>query len=105
MQVVVSDVPQCGGCQYALEHGIATLAYPASSKTIVNGTQLGVTTEELIESLTQQYEVDYVLLAGYLKVTGPCSKANTPTMYMLWVLCNVEIYVHIAMNLLLCVLT
>ena len=69
MQVVVSDVLHCGGCQYAVEHGIATLAYPASSKTIVNGRQLGVTTEMLIDSLSQQFEVDYVLLAGYLKVT------------------------------------
>ena len=69
MQVVVSDLPQGGGCQYAVEHQIATLAYPASSKTIVDGKQLGVTTEKLIDSLTQQLGIDYVLLAGYLKVT------------------------------------
>jgi folate-dependent phosphoribosylglycinamide formyltransferase PurN len=69
--VVISDVPTCGGWKYAAEHGIATVAYPASSKTIVNGEQTGVSTEELIKALKERHQVDYVLLAGYLKVMNP----------------------------------
>ncbi len=68
LQVVISDVPGCGGWKYAAEHGIATVAYPASSKTVVNGNQTGVSTEELIPLLKEHHQVDFVLLAGYLKV-------------------------------------
>ena len=67
LQVVISDVPGCGGWKYAAEHGIATVAYPASSKTVVNGNQT-VSTEELIPLLKEHHQVDFVLLAGYLKV-------------------------------------
>ena len=60
--------PGCGGWKYAAEHSIATVAYPASPRTVVNGNQTGVSTEELMHGLKEQHEVDYVLLAGYLKV-------------------------------------
>ena len=96
MQVIVSDAPQCEGCKYAMEHGIATLAYPASSKTIADGKQLGVTTEKLIDSLSQGYDVDYVLLAGYLKVRVAQRRAITPTVYMTWALCTAEVEMHVA---------
>ena len=75
LQVVISDVPSCGGWKYAAEHGIATVAYPASPRTVVNGNQTGVSTEELMRGLREHHEVDYVLLAGYLKV---CERAHGP---------------------------
>ena len=31
-QVVVSDVPTCGGVQYAHQHGIPTVTYPIPKK-------------------------------------------------------------------------
>ncbi|KIY93908.1 phosphoribosylglycinamideformyltransferase [Monoraphidium neglectum] len=61
---VVSDVPTCGGVQYAQSHGIPTLTYPIPKK----GGFPGLTTEQLVEALTQQLGAEYVLLAGFLKV-------------------------------------
>ncbi|GBF89467.1 phosphoribosylglycinamide, chloroplastic [Raphidocelis subcapitata] len=61
---VVSDVPTCGGVDYAKGHGITTMTYPAPKK----GGFPGLTTAELVEALTQRLEVDYVLLAGFLKL-------------------------------------
>jgi phosphoribosylglycinamide formyltransferase len=65
-QAVVSDVPSCGGVQYAQQQGITTLTYPASKK----GLFPGLTPEELVQQLTQQLGAEYVILAGYLKVKG-----------------------------------
>lgn len=70
-QVVISDVPDCGGWKYAAEHSIPTIAYPASSKTSVEGKQIGLSTEDLISGLKEHHGVDFVLLAGYLKVCSP----------------------------------
>lgn len=64
---MVSDVPSCGGVAYAREHGITCLTHPASKK----GTFRGLTKEELAQQL-QDMQVDYVLLAGYLKVCWVC---------------------------------
>jgi hypothetical protein len=64
LQAVVSDVPTCGGVAYAKEQGIATLTYPTSKK----GLFVGLSKEELVQQLTEQHQVDFVLLAGYLKV-------------------------------------
>ena len=50
--------------QYAKEHGIATLTYPIPKK----GGHPGLTKEELVQQLTQELKVDYIILAGYLKV-------------------------------------
>lgn len=63
LQAVVSDVPTCGGVAYAKEQGIATLTYPTSKK----GLFVGPSKEELVQQLTEQRQVDFVLLAGYLK--------------------------------------
>ncbi len=60
----MSDVPNCGGVAYAKEHGIATFTYPASRK----GLFPGLSKEELVQQLTETHAVDFVLLAGFLKV-------------------------------------
>lgn len=51
--VVVSDVPACGGMQYAAANGIPTLTYPIPKK----GNFPGLTKEALVASLTQQHKV------------------------------------------------
>ena len=69
LQVVVSDVPQCGACEYAAEEGIPIIAYPASlSKAEASHDHNAETPEELTQLLTAVYRVQFVLLAGYLKV-------------------------------------
>lgn len=60
---VVSDVPSCGGIQYAIDQGIQTLTYPIPKK----GGFPGLTPDELVQSL-KDLSVDYVILAGYLKL-------------------------------------
>ena len=70
MQVVISDIPGCGGWDYAAAHGIPTEVYPASAKATAAGSQ-PLTTQELVTAVKELYAVDYVLLAGYLKV-GTC---------------------------------
>ena len=64
LQVVVSDKPGCGGCIYAQEHGIPTVTFPTSKAS--PGTSVSL--EELLHTFQSQYGVDYVLLAGYIKV-------------------------------------
>ncbi len=61
-------MPNCGGWKYAAEHGIAVEAFPASAKTLVDGKCVALSTEQLITALNEKYDVDFVLLAGYLKV-------------------------------------
>lgn len=61
----MSDVPSCGGVTYAKEHGIVTLTFPASKK----GLFPGLSKEELVQQLTEVHAVDFVLLAGFLKVS------------------------------------
>lgn len=46
--VVVSNAPACGGCEYARQHGIPTLTYPAPKDSPGEG--LG--DEELVQQLT-----------------------------------------------------
>lgn len=69
-QVVVSDVPGCGGWNYAADHGIPTKAFPASSRSVVDGKCIALSTDQLISALRDDYAVDNVLLAGYLKVSS-----------------------------------
>lgn len=63
---VVSDVPGCGGVQYAQSHGIPTLTYPIPKKGDAQGQ--GLSAVQLVEALKVQHSADYVLLAGYLKL-------------------------------------
>mmetsp|Transcript_21458 Transcript_21458/g.59590 ORF Transcript_21458/g.59590 Transcript_21458/m.59590 type:complete len:199 (+) Transcript_21458:566-1162(+) len=65
-QAVVSDVPGCGGWQYAENHGIPTLTYPVPKKGDHAG--LGLSADELVSKLTGENCADYVILAGYLKL-------------------------------------
>ncbi|KAK9816865.1 hypothetical protein WJX72_006282 [[Myrmecia] bisecta] len=60
--VVVSDVPGCKALDYAQAHGIPTIIYPGST----SDTKLSP--DELADLLRVGHRVDYVLLAGYLKL-------------------------------------
>ncbi|KAL4447446.1 hypothetical protein ABPG75_004665 [Micractinium tetrahymenae] len=62
--VVVSNAPTCGGVAYAQSHGIPTLTYPAPKLDPA----AGLTAEQLVQQLTQEYRADAVILAGYLKL-------------------------------------
>lgn len=62
--VVVSNAPSCGGVQYAQSHGIPTLTYPAPKAD----PSAGLSPEQLVSSLKEEHGVDYVILAGYLKL-------------------------------------
>ena len=61
-------MPGCGGWKFAADDGIPTEAFPASPKSVADGKCIALSTEQLITALKDQYAVDYVLLAGYLKV-------------------------------------
>ncbi|GIL49421.1 hypothetical protein Vafri_5761 [Volvox africanus] len=63
---VVSDVPSCGGVTHARSHGISTLTYPIVKKGEFQGQ--GLTAEQLVNELKIGHQVDFVLLAGYLKL-------------------------------------
>ena len=69
-QVVVSDKPGCGGWQYAQHHGIATEPFPI---TAAGGPDASAAAQALRATLRNTHTVDYVVLAGFLKVRGaPC---------------------------------
>eukprot|EP00892_Ulva_mutabilis_P006985 jgi/Ulvmu1/4659/UM002_0390.1 len=70
--VVVTDVPTSGGAEYAVSHGIDVLAFPmkwgtadCSNATVVKSP------DELASVLTDVHKLDFVLLAGYLKLVPP----------------------------------
>ena len=70
MQAVVTDVPTCGAVQYAQQHSIPVKLFPAGSGlTTAPGAQQSAlhSTEELVASLIRD-KIDFVLLAGYLKL-------------------------------------
>ncbi|KAH9555592.1 hypothetical protein CY35_08G122900 [Sphagnum magellanicum] len=60
--LVVSDRPGCKGCEYAQEHKIPILPYPKNKYA-----QDGISASQLVDSLRHS-GVDYILLAGYLKM-------------------------------------
>lgn len=66
MQAVVSDKSSCGGVEYAESLGIPTLLFPKPKQAPAG--KAALTDEELIHQLTEVLSVDYVLLAGYLKL-------------------------------------
>ncbi|KAL6770745.1 hypothetical protein ACKKBF_B32485 [Auxenochlorella protothecoides x Auxenochlorella symbiontica] len=63
--VVVTNAPQCGGAQYAERLGIPVLVYPSSKSA------KGCTPDELVAALREEHGVDYIVLAGYLKLIPP----------------------------------
>ena len=72
-------MPQCAACEYAAEGGIPIIAYPASlSKAEASHDHNAETPEELAQLLTAVYRVQFVLLAGYLKVRSShiCDKCQ-----------------------------
>lgn len=71
-QVVVTDVPTCGGAEYAMCHGIDVLTFPAkgASAHSSNATPMK-SAEDLTAILSNEYKLDYILLAGYLKLVPP----------------------------------
>ncbi|CAI5493022.1 unnamed protein product, partial [Closterium sp. Naga37s-1] len=56
----------CGGWQYARASGIPTLAFPVNAK-LPPSEQMGLTPDELLAAM-RHHGVDYVVLAGYLKL-------------------------------------
>eukprot|EP00899_Mesostigma_viride_P002538 jgi/Mesvir1/12285/Mv00491-RA.1 len=65
--VVVSDKVGCGGWEFARAAGIATVPFPAPKKRAEDDNAEYLTAEQLIATL-RDHQVDYVLLAGFLKL-------------------------------------
>ena len=63
VDVIVTNAPSCGGAVYAREHGIPVLVYPASDRQ-----PEGLSPEALADALTTEYDIDLVILAGYMKL-------------------------------------
>jgi len=59
--VVVSDKPGCGGWKYAEERGMKTVQFPPKKG------EPGLTASDVVQILKAE-QIDYVLLAGYLKL-------------------------------------
>ncbi|XP_074588520.1 phosphoribosylglycinamide formyltransferase, chloroplastic [Curcuma longa] len=60
--VLVTDKPGCGGAKYARDNQISVVVYPR-----LKSSSDGVSTSDLI-AILRNYEVDYILLAGFLKL-------------------------------------
>jgi len=63
---VVTNAATCGGAEWARERGIPVLIYPAKK----NETG-GLTADALVDALTREHGVEFVLLAGYLRLIPP----------------------------------
>ncbi|OQU81602.1 phosphoribosylglycinamide formyltransferase, chloroplastic [Sorghum bicolor] len=59
---LVTDKPGCGGAEYARSNGIPVLVFPKSKSA-----PEGISVAQLLDTL-RGYSVDFVLLAGYLKL-------------------------------------
>uniref|UniRef100_A0A0E0AX73 phosphoribosylglycinamide formyltransferase 1 n=1 Tax=Oryza glumipatula TaxID=40148 RepID=A0A0E0AX73_9ORYZ len=59
---LVTDKPGCGGAEHARGNGIPVVVFPKSKSA-----PEGVSTDELLNAL-RELRVDFVLLAGYLKL-------------------------------------
>ncbi|KAK1414408.1 hypothetical protein QVD17_30152 [Tagetes erecta] len=60
--VLVTNKHDCGGANYARENGIPVIIYPGTK-----GEPEGLSSSELVVALSK-YNIDYILLAGYLKL-------------------------------------
>ncbi|XP_073026537.1 LOW QUALITY PROTEIN: phosphoribosylglycinamide formyltransferase, chloroplastic-like [Primulina eburnea] len=60
--VLVTDKPECGGAEFAREKGIPVFIFPERKDA-----QEGLSAENLVIAL-RSYKVDFILLAGYLKL-------------------------------------
>mmetsp|Transcript_3352 Transcript_3352/g.7489 ORF Transcript_3352/g.7489 Transcript_3352/m.7489 type:complete len:290 (-) Transcript_3352:719-1588(-) len=66
VELVVSDKSACGAVDYAREHGIATVRYPDKDAP-AGDAGLG----RLLATLREERAIDFVVLAGYLKMVPP----------------------------------
>lgn len=68
VQIAITDTPTCAAAAYASEYGIQVQVYPGAAGTAsTEGQPVLATPDELVESLLRA-QVDFVLLAGYLKL-------------------------------------
>ncbi|KAE8689678.1 Phosphoribosylglycinamide formyltransferase [Hibiscus syriacus] len=63
--VLVTNKHACGGAQYARDKGIPVILFP-KRKDELNG----LSSDDLVKVL-REFEVDFILLAGYLKLVPP----------------------------------
>ena len=74
----MSDAPGCGAWAYARQVGIPTFCYPRSKKPYLDlpaDAPSPLDTPLLVELLKHELQIDFVILAGYLKVSavGVCN--------------------------------
>ncbi|KAJ8526250.1 hypothetical protein K7X08_028727 [Anisodus acutangulus] len=60
--VLVTNKDDCGGAKYAREQGIPVILFPKAKNSSV-----GLSEEDLVDAL-RAYNIDFILLAGYLKL-------------------------------------
>ncbi|XP_076886703.1 phosphoribosylglycinamide formyltransferase, chloroplastic-like [Bidens hawaiensis] len=60
--VLVTNKHDCGGANYAREHGIPVIIYPSTKSE-----PEGLSSNDLVAALSK-YKVEFILLAGYLKL-------------------------------------
>lgn len=63
--VLATSKLECGGAKYAKDAGIPVILFPKPKNT-----NEGISSEDLVASL-RDYKVDFILLAGYLKLIPP----------------------------------
>lgn len=70
MQAVVTDVPKCGGAEFAQSQNAKVLMFPPkdSSFQVPEGVTVLASEEELTDVLLDMLKIDFVVLAGYLKL-------------------------------------
>lgn len=76
LQVLVSDSLSCGATLYARSTGLPVITYPDCSG--VSGSERTLSAAALQLLLAETYGVDYVVLAGYLKVDFTGRLAREP---------------------------
>jgi phosphoribosylglycinamide formyltransferase len=65
----VTDVPTCGGAAFAQSQNTDVLMYPPrASVEVPEGVRALTSEEELTETLRDELGIDFVILAGYLKL-------------------------------------
>lgn len=64
---VVTNAPSCGGADYARAHGIPVLVHPPPKADPA----AGLDADALNAALQGEYGVDFIILAGYMKLVPP----------------------------------
>ena len=68
----MSDKPGCGGVAFAAQLGIPTLTHPAPAGGAAAGADAGALDASGLAAALLEGRVDFVLLAGYLKLVRAC---------------------------------